>query len=257
MRDERALTPDALAARLSELAPWHFDLEIAPGVRTAAYNREDYADKDHRGVGVLDPFELTVILEKVYPEGLVGRSFLDVGCNSGGYCFVAKALGAGETLGFDVRQHWIDQALFLRENWPGDTTGMDFRVAHLDEVDVGAGFDITMFKGVFYHLPDPIGALLGLCGVTRELMVVDTASRSDIPENALVSNLESRTHLMSGVDGFAWLPGGPRAVIDILVQAGFGETRTVYWDKNVEGSLENWGRFRVVAARVPEMFAAV
>ena len=246
---------EQLLDQLRELGPWHMDLEIAPGVRTSAGNREQYEDPDLQNVKMVDPFELKRIFDRVYPGGLQGRSFLDVGCNAGGYCFVAKSVGAGRTLGFDVRDHWIRQAEFLRVHWPGETSGMEFRVTNLGEIDLGEGFDVTLFKGVFYHLPDPVGALLKLCAASKELIIVDTASRSDIPENAMMTRRESTSHVMSGVDGLAWLPGGPQAIIDILEHGGFPAAHVVYWEKEIVASPENWGRFRVVAARDPKTFA--
>jgi len=62
----------------------------------------------------------------IYPKGLAGKSFLDAGCNAGGYCFVAKDLGAKETLGFDPRDHWIKQAEFCKRH-RSNTEGMTFR----------------------------------------------------------------------------------------------------------------------------------
>lgn len=243
-----------LQRRLAELGPWHFDIEVAPGLRTTAGNARQYEDADLAHVRAVDPEELRVMLDVIHPRGLEGRSFLDVGCNGGGYCFVARRLGAARTLGFDVRDHWIRQAEFLREVLPGDWSGMEFRVGHLDGLGGGETFDITLFKGVFYHLPDPIGALVKLCGATSEMIVVDSASRSDIPENALVTFRESTTHVMSGADGLAWLPGGPKAVTDILEHCGFGNHRTVYWHRSTEHGPPDRGRFRVVAARSASYF---
>lgn len=245
-----------LVDKLVRLAPWHMDLELAPGVRTVDGNSKSTGQSDHERVQTIDPFEIRELLERIYPQGFAGRSFLDVGCNGGGYCLVAKSLGAGRTFGFDVRQHWIDQAEFLREQWSGNNADMSFAVGHIHDVDLGPGYDVTLFKGVFYHLPDPIGSLLRLCEATREVIIVDTASRSDIPENALVSNQESKSHVMSGVDGLAWLPGGPKAVTDILMQGGFPVSHVVYWNKDAPDSLPDWGRFRVAAARIPETFVA-
>ncbi len=233
------------------------DLVLRCGTRTVAGNLCNYAEADHEHVIAIDPDELRSTLEHLYPEGLAGRSFLDVGCNAGGYSFLARSLGASRTLGFDVREHWIRQARFVGEHWDGDTSNMRFEVAHIHDVDLSDGFDLTLFKGVFYHLPAPIHALLRLCDATRDVIIVDTASRSDIPENALVTNFESRSHVMSGVDGLAWMPGGPRAVIDILTHAGFQDCHVAFWLKELAmGPRPELGRFRVIAARQPGRLAA-
>jgi tRNA (mo5U34)-methyltransferase len=49
---------------------------------------------------------------------------LDCACNCGAFLFWAKELGADECFGFDIRQHWIDQAEFLREHRAWPTEGM-------------------------------------------------------------------------------------------------------------------------------------
>lgn len=244
-------TPEVIES-LRSMAPWHMDVALRCGTRTVAGNRGDYARSDHDHVIAIDPDEIRSTLEHLYPDGLRGKSFLDVGCNAGGYSFLARTLGASRTLGFDVRDHWIDQARFVRDHWDGETSGMRFEVAHVHDIDLSEGFDLTLFKGVFYHLPAPVHSLLRLCDATREVIIVDSASRSDIPENTLATNFESRSHVMSGVDGLAWMPGGPQAVIDILKHAGFQESHVAFWLKELgSGPTPHWGRFRVIAAREP------
>src|SRR5688572_19105310 len=95
-----------LRAEIKRLAPWHFDLQLADGLRSVDSN----IDVEAKRMGVVDPNELARLLNRIYPDGLEGRSFFDVGCNGGGYCIVASQLGAGSAFGFDSRQHWIDQA---------------------------------------------------------------------------------------------------------------------------------------------------
>lgn len=236
-----------LLEQLRDLAPWHFDIEVADGVRTSDGNREYYKNQDHEGVSVVNPFEMESLLMRIYPGGLTGKRFLDVGCNSGGYCFVAKKLGATSAFGFDVRDHWIRQANFLKKNLNASLSGVEFRVMHLSDLDASRSTDITLFKGVFYHVPDPIYDLRTLCDLTAEIMILDTMTDSTIPEHCLGSSQESLTHLMSGVDGLHWLPGGPKAVEGIFRWAGFPELRQVNWQRRVRG--RHRGRMRLIAAR--------
>ena len=77
-------------------------------------------------------------------------------------------------------------------------------------------YDVVLFKGVFYHLPDPIDTLAKLCDLTGRAIIIDSASRSDIPGDCMVPWWESTTHVMSGVDGLAWFPGGPEVIGAIL-----------------------------------------
>jgi hypothetical protein len=109
-------------------------------------------------------------------------------------------------------------------------------------------FEVALFKGVFYHLPDPISMLTKICDLTARAIIVDSASRSDIPGDCMVPWWESTTHVMSGVDGLAWFPGGPEVVGAILKYAGFPHMRVVSHRRG--GKDERFrGRFRVIATR--------
>lgn len=236
----------AVLSEMRALAPWHFDIEVIPGLRTSHANSKEYTDEDSKRVTVIDPEELKPLLQRVFPQGLSGRSFLDVGCNGGGYCFLARRLGADRVFGFDPRAHWIKQAVFLKQ-FIGDDA-VQFVAARLEELEAER-FDITLFKGVFYHLPDPIHALSEICDRTGELIIMDTATDSTVKESCLVANWESQTHVMSGVDGLAWIPGGPASVRSIFKWKGFGAVRTVFWHSQWPGGRAHWGRMRLIAVR--------
>src|SRR6266853_2620809 len=240
---------DAVLARVGELAPWHFDYEIFPGIRTPSFNRPDDPDPSLRGVQTIDPAEMTSAFHKYYPNGLDGKSVLDVACNSGGYCFLAHTLGAKRAVGVEVRQHWIDQAELIRSVKFPSSSNVEFRREDIKHYLKAAedSFDLTIFKGIFYHLPDPIGVLDRLCDMTREVILVDTASTYDIPETCLTAITESTTHVMSGVDGLAWLPGGPAAIRPILEYKGFRFTEVRYWRRTPDRA--GRGRFRLIGSR--------
>lgn len=242
----------AILSEMNALAPWHFDIEVLPGLRTTQANTKDYADEDSKRVTIIDPEELKPLLQKVFPGGLGGRSFLDVGCNGGGYCFLARRLGADRAVGFDPREHWIKQALFLKRLIGDDA--VHFLAARLEDLEAER-FDVTLFKGVFYHLPDPIHALSEICDRTGDLIIMDTATDSTVKESCLVANWESQTHVMSGVDGLAWIPGGPAAVRSIFKWKGFGAVRTVFRRSQWPGGRAHWGRMRLIAARNPDLLA--
>lgn len=249
------MTVEELRTRAAELAPWHFDMELAPGLRTRDCNAAEYGTEDHRGVGLIPPEEMEPLMRTILPGGIEGRSFLDIGCNAGGYCFVANRLGAAKAHGFDVRKHWIDQAEFLKSALCPDAQSVDFQVADAKTFRHEGRFDVTLFKGIFYHLPDPIAALREACDLTTRAIIVDTAGRSDIPEDALVPWQESTTHVMSGVDGLAWFPGGPAVIRSILAWAGFPHTRTIQWVHG-DASTRFRNRFRVVGWRDGDDHAA-
>ncbi len=236
-----------LLEQLTALGPWHFDIEVANGVRTSDANKDFYENEDHRNISTIDPFEIVPLIKRIYPQGLAGKRFLDVGCNGGGYCFVAKTLGAASVFGFDVRDHWIRQANFLKEALHFDMAGVEFSVMSLSELDSSRSTDITLFKGVFYHIPDPILDLRRLCDITAEVVILDTMTDATLPEHCLGVYAESETHLMSGVEGLQWAPGGPKVVERLFRWAGFPEVRLVRWQRRLTKS--HRGRLRIIAAR--------
>ena len=115
-------------------------------------------------------------------------------------------------------------------------------------------FDITVFNGIFYRLPEPVGGLRIAADLTRELLMVDTATRAGRADAAMVAEFESKDLLMSGVHGLAWRPTGPKVLERILRFLGFEETQVVTW---IPETHPGWGRVTMLAARTPGLLAPV
>jgi tRNA (mo5U34)-methyltransferase len=246
-----------LKKEIIRLGPWHLDVQVRPELSTSAFLEAPEGTYDAklgegRRVSFINPRRSWQrMMKALYPSGLEGRSFLDCACNCGGYAFWMKEIGAGRTFGFDVRDHWINQAKFLLEHrrWPSDD--ISFEVLDLYELpnrDLEP-FDITLFKGIFYHLPDPIAGLKVAADLTRDVIIVDTDVRIDLDDGMLVLQQESVTHPMSGVYGLNWLPTGPRVMERILDWMGFPESRLTTWvGRGAHGSHER-GRLQIVGSR--------
>jgi tRNA (mo5U34)-methyltransferase len=244
------------ATRLREeiirLGPWHFDIKVAEGLTTRVSLEAPPGTypESFGPVGFQDVrTEHRIHLKRLYPDGLDGRTALDCACNSGGYLFWSRELGAGTCFGFDVREHWIRQARFIQEHRP-DAGDMHFEVMDLyDLPTLGLEpFDLTIFKGIFYHLPDPVLGLKIAADLTKEAMILDTATRTGLPDDVLAVDPEGTDELMLGVHGLAWRPASPEPVIRILEWAGFVETHVIRW---VRESRPGWGRFGLVASKKP------
>lgn len=240
--------------QIIDLAPWHLDVAINDELSTA-YAVENGAECDesvHGRVSFINPRgSFRQFIARIYPDGLEGRSFMDCACNCGGYSFWARELGAGRTFGFDVREHWINQATFLKEA-RGESDDVRFETADL--YDVGSlglePFDVTLFKGIFYHLPDPITGLKVAADLTRELLVLNTATRTRLPDGMLSMAEEGSTQLMSGVYGLNWFPTGPVVLKRILRWMGFTDVRLVWWKKDQAAQeTRGLGRIEIVAAK--------
>ena len=116
-------------------------------------------------------------------------------------------------------------------------------------------FDVTLFNGIFYHLPEPLAALRVAADLTGDVMIVNTGSRTDLPDGLLAAFEESRTRAISGVYGLAWFPTGPQVLTQMLRYVGFPEVRSVWWEA-LERQLPGHARLEVVAARSPAALAA-
>jgi tRNA (mo5U34)-methyltransferase len=245
----RSSTPsklDAVQAEGLKLAPWHLGVEISPGLTT-----EDlYRASDPSGAFYDPAPAIKGWLTSLYPDGLQGRSVFDCACNNGAYLFALKDIGAGRCYGSDVRQHWINQARFLLRHRHKPSDDMQFEVSDLyDLPDRGLEpFDIGIFAGVFYHLPDPIRGLQIAADLTKEVLFVATASRGDYPDDLLVAVEESTTLEISGVHSLAFYPTGPNVLTRMLAWMGFPAVRCLNWC-NPPGTKPFLDAIQLVAAR--------
>ena len=234
-------TASSIREQIDALGPWCHELEVTDGIST----REWHERNPGSDIAFLDPksTKVSMMLRRVYRRDLAGRSVLDCGCNAGGYLFLARELGAGHCHGFDVRQHWIDQARFVAA--ARDEKEITFEVCDLYDLRVEP-FDVTLFNGLFYHLPDPIRGLKIAADLTREVMFVDTSTRAGVQDGYLAMETESTDILVSGVYGLNWLPTGPVVVERILEWAGFVEWRVIGY-RNIRHDVN---RLAMVASKV-------
>ncbi|MCC5974353.1 MAG: methyltransferase domain-containing protein [Rubellimicrobium sp.] len=257
----RPVLPEADARLLDELVamgPWHHDIDLNPDVWTGLAAVSGAAGNE-TGAGRVSLTRPAAIFANqilpFFPDGMAGKSFLDCGCNAGGYCFAARDAGAERTFGFDVRQHWIDQARFVAARRKRNSDGMQFEVADLLALEaMDEMFDVTWFSGLLYHLPDPVRGLRIAADRTRDLLLVNTAvaATQDGPPERLSMELkfESRNNVMSGVHELAWLPSGPKVLQKILADLGFAETKLLFWlSSEAPGRTGPRGRLAIVAAR--------
>ena len=255
---EREPSAAALREEVIRLGPWHIDIEVTPEVSTRAFldaPAGTYPESFGK-IGFYDPREgFLGRLRRMFPRGLEGRSVLDCACNCGAHLLYAKDSGAGRCLGFDVRDHWIEQARFLARHRKAED--VRFEVADLYELsslDTGP-FEITLFFGIFYHLPDPVTGLKLAAGLTEELLLLKTATKAGHPDGSLVFSPESPTQLMSGTYGISWFPTGPRVLTAILNWLGFPEVRCAMW-RHGPKQRDDLDLLQILAARTPGYFDA-
>jgi SAM-dependent methyltransferase len=235
-----------LLKQVEALAPWHHDVELAPGLSTCGM-RDSGGNADRTFWQHYSPeAQMRRLFAALYPDGLEGRSFLDCACNSGAHTIAAARAGAGRCFAFDARQAWVNQARFLARHFALPNVQVEcLKVEDLGVLGL-APFDVTLFSGIFYHLPDPVAGLKRAADLTRELLVLNT---SVLPrrEPGLMLSLESESHVLSGVDSLAWLPTGPTVLREILAWCGFPHSRIDMY--RTPGRPKGWKRIQIVAAR--------
>jgi tRNA (mo5U34)-methyltransferase len=245
MTPNNSISADALRQEIRSLGPWHYDIEVAPGVRTGEKVPPGTYPREFGKPTVFDPFPtVDLLIDSVYGGDLAGRTMLDCACNAGAYLFRGAQRGAGPSFGFDVREHWINQARFLQRHLPGDSIEFEVRdLLTLRERGLPQ-FDITLFMGIFYHLPDPVAGLKIAADHTRELLVLNTAV-DPRKLDALVLNREGVKPVMSGVHELAWLPTSENVLRSILAWCGFPHARVVWYQARTDWK----ARIHMFAAR--------
>jgi len=253
------MSESALREEIARLAPWHLEVELAHGLSTGLFREAEInAEQMKHPVSFIDPkANWLTQMSKIFPDGLAERTVLDCACNCGGYSFWALEAGGGGGLAFDVRERWIEQARFLQDNRTQPSASVRFEVCSLYDLPslTEEEFDIAIFQGILYHLADPIGGLRIVADRTRELLIVNTAARNDLPDGMLAISNESVEEPMSGVDGVAWFPTGPNVIARMLASMGFPESRCMFWRRDLPAAPAGYqatsslGRLEVLAAR--------
>ena len=270
------MNEDELTESIKRVGPWHQIIELHDNFTTVTpypdksrARLESVTDseeivryggltrKQNEGVAFLDSRpNFFRVIKRVFPNGLEGKRILDCACNAGGYCFWAKEFGADTAFGFDVRKHWIDQANFVQQNrtkYPVD--GIQFKVTDLYEIDQLQlpKVDVTIFKGIFYHLPLPIRGIQLAADLTTDLFWFNSTYSTEVHDGLLQPVFEDTKEVMSGVHKLSWLPTGPLVIARILMSMGFEDIRVIYANqKNARR-----GRLELIARRKKGGLAAI
>jgi len=111
------------------------------------------------------------------PPSLDGMSVLDIGTFDGFYAFEAERRGA-KVVATDTavwRDPYIGRSGFdlARRVLGSSVEGREIDVLDLSPETVGT-FDLVLFLGVLYHLPNPLLALERIASVTRQQLIMET-----------------------------------------------------------------------------------
>ena len=246
---------DELVSQIKALAPWHHSLRLTDDLTTGEVfsPEEKLLPKDNDGVSLISPKPRFVSrANQLYPNGMAGKRFLDCACNAGAYCFFARELGAEFSLGFDVREHWINQAKFVQQHRQVTPTDrIEFRVMDLYELGTQGfnKFDFVYFSGIFYHLPDPVTGLKLAADLTSDVIVLNTAMMpGNLETDGLTMTSEGTDPVMSGVYQLAWFPNNVSTLTNILKWLGFREMKLTKDNMNPAGRR----RVEIIASRTKD-----
>jgi len=170
-------------ARLATVEHWYHPVELRPGLVTPGHN----------GAGhVLELLDL--------PVDCSGLRVLDLGARDGFFTFEMERRGADVTA--------VD---YLPDTTTGfrvcaDLLGSKAKFVHANIYDLGPDefgtFDIVLFLGLIYHLPDPLEALHRVRSVSRGRLCLE----SHVIDNALMLEDGSTVSLASISPGLERLP---------------------------------------------------
>jgi len=155
-----------IRSRVEKLGPWFHYIKLGNGLATKSASAIG-EPLDH-------PQPTWEKIRVTIPEDLSGKSVLDVGCNAGFYAIETKRRGASRVLGVDSQRNLIRQASFVRDLLGLDIEYRKLTVYDLDPHELGQ-FDIVLALGLVYHCKHLVLALEKLFGVTRELLILETA----------------------------------------------------------------------------------
>ena len=193
-----------LQKRMQAVSHWYHRIELRPGIVTNGVN------------------DSPLTLQRLqWPEDWTGLRVLDVGTRDGFFAFEAERRGA-EVVAVDYLPATASGFSLAAEVFGSRVQYVHANLYDLDAAKIGT-FDVVLFLGLLYHLPDPIGALRILRRLTRSRLYVES----------LVMDFGVAT---------AELP-----LMQLFPAASFANDPTNFWGPNlrcIEGMLEET-EFRV------------
>jgi tRNA (mo5U34)-methyltransferase len=158
------MTPDELRAEVARIR-WFHRIDLGHGIVTPG---EDRSARKLRTLRL--------------PDSLAGRTVLDVGAWDGFFSFEAERRGAARVVAVDPfcwrAPAWGPDGWGTQQGFALARRALGSRVedADVDLEELGrlGTFDVVLFLGVLYHLPDPWPVLKRVAAATGGLLVLET-----------------------------------------------------------------------------------
>jgi len=193
------------------------------------------------------------------PDDLRGKKVLDIGAWDGWFSFEAERHGATVTA-----VDCVEMRSFLEVKRRLNSQ-VDYRTMDVYEMpDAGLGtFDIVFFLGIVYHVRHPLLALDILCGLTRDIAIVDSfvtdgSTWQDNPEEIPTMEFYELEEL--GNQFGNWFGPSVACLVAMCRAAGFVRVELLFAAAHhaVAACYRNWEPIPSNAsAAPPELFAVV
>jgi tRNA (mo5U34)-methyltransferase len=206
------MTFDEAQKLVAQVPHWHHRFEVFPGIMTP---------------GTYSPH---FMLDKIaLPASLGGVRLLDIGASDGFFTREMHSRGA-DVVAYDYRKK-ESSGFYINERIYGrPLTHVNGNVYDLSPDKLGT-FDVVLFLGVLYHLPDPLRAMWLVRKVTRGHAVLETHCYHDLMPDEPVAKYHRGDTLVGDWTNF-WTPNR-RALLDLAYDACFDVVREESWGDRI------------------------
>jgi len=106
---------------------------------------------------------------------MAGKEVLDVGAWDGHYSLIAAQKGAKLVTALDIMSRATIQ--FIKEHYELDN--MEIVQGSIYHFDPQKQYDVVLFYGVYYHLSDPVQALINCFRLSKDIVAVEGVMHKD------------------------------------------------------------------------------
>lgn len=222
------MTADQLRAEVASIDWWH-TIDLGGGVVTPG-----------RGGS-------PALLERIHmPRDLRGKSVLDIGAFDGAFSFEAERRGAARVVALD---HRVPRGFELASQVLDSRVEFQLQDVMTLTPDQPGVFDVVLFLGVIYHLPNPMAALQRVYDVTGELMILETDGSMDWIPFPAAECVGSREAYQNSALNW-WLPNVP-CLVKMVEAVGFSRVDVVFGPRPAPRTLAG----RALRKLLPSVYA--
>jgi len=145
-----------------------------------SFNLPDGSSSKSYGNGELDAIHdtrrqmLDAVLSEHYPDGLAGKTAVDLACHQGYFSVHMVNSGVESVLSIDARPEHIEDTQLISRVMGIENINTLQSDVHLLDTDSLGEHDIVLCLGLIYHLENPIGALRKARALCKDVCIIET-----------------------------------------------------------------------------------